>query len=85
MTSVRKNEALSAWVQSLPWWKVYPAPPNARLIPAGGLPRRLQHLHCAREDADVREVKQHVWDHGSRMGAEKGICLNPSPHAVSTP
>lgn len=58
MTSVRKNKALGVWAQSLPRWKAYQATPNAQLILAGGLPRRLRHLHCAKEDADVGEVKQ---------------------------
>lgn len=62
-TSVGKNKASSAWVQSLSSWKAYLATPNSQLIPAVGLPRELQHLHCATEDEDVREVKRHAQDH----------------------
>lgn len=56
MTCVSKNKALSAWVQqSLPRWKAHLATPNAWLIPAGGLPSMLQHLHCTTEDAGMSE------------------------------
>lgn len=70
-SSARKNKALSAWIQSLPRWKARMAASEAQLIPAGGPPSMLQHLHCAKEDKDVREVKRHAQDNQSGMG-QKG-------------
>lgn len=76
VTSARKNKALSAWIQSLPRWKACMAASEAQLIPAGGPPSMLQHLHCAKEDKDVREVKRHAQDNQSGMG-QKGNLPKP--------